>query len=251
MSEQTAKHKQVEKQVKFWHERKNKIERPQKIIARLKEKPAPKKDFPPFITLSREYGCVGFEVAEKLASIFNTEYNFDTPWAAYDREVLDFVMDDMGLSKSLGDTMTAAARRTLTEILQTAFSDFPSQVAVYKKLVETIILLSENGYVIIVGSAGNVITREMKSGFHVRLVADLEWRTERIASMLRISRYEAGDIIKKKSKDRDSYMKKYVKFDIANPHNYHLIINNTHYSSEEAARTIIEGMKIKGLLKNN
>ncbi len=249
MSEQSAKEKYVEKQVKFWHERKNKIDKPQKIITRIKESAIPKKNYFPFVTISREYGCGGFEVAERLSSILNEEYHFDSPWAAYDKEVLDKVMDNMGISQCLADTLTATARKSLTEFLQTAFSDFPSQVSVYKKLVETIILLAENGHVVIVGRAGNVITRDMKSGFHIRLVADLEWRIERIAYMLRISRHEAREMIRKKSKEREIYMKKYVKFDISDPHNYHLFVNNSVYSTEEAARLIIEGMKIKGLIE--
>lgn len=248
MSRQSAKDKHVEKQIKFWHERKDKIDRPQKIIARIKESNLPKKDYYPFVTISREYGCGGFEVAEKLSSILNSEYNFKNPWAAYDKKVLDTVMDDMGICQCLAETLTTSARRSLTEFIQTAFSDFPSQVSIYKKLVETIILLAENGHVVIVGRAGNVITRDMKSGFHVRLVADLEWRIDRIASMFRISRHESREMINKKSKERDIYMKKYVKFDITDPHNYHLFINNSLYSSEEVARLIIEGMKLKGLI---
>jgi cytidylate kinase len=248
MSEQSAKDKHVEKQVKFWHERKNKIDKPQTIITKIRENKLPKKDYYPFVTISREYGCGGFEVAERLSTILNTEYDFKSPWAAYDKEVLDTVMDDMGICQCLADTLTASARRSLTEFLQTAFSDFPSQLSVYKKLVETIILLAENGHVVIVGRAGNVITRDMKSGYHVRLVADMEWRIDRIATMFRISRHEAREMITKKSKERDSYMKKYVKFDISDPHNYHMFVNNSLYSSEEVARLIIEGMKLKGLI---
>jgi cytidylate kinase len=248
MSEQSAKDKYIEKQVKFWHDRKDQIDRPQKIITRIKESSLPKKDYYPFVTISREYGCGGFEVAERLSTILNTEYKFKSPWAAYDKQVLESVMEDMGICQCLADTLTASARKSLTEFLQTAFSDFPSQLSVFKKLVETIILLAENGHVVIVGRAGNVITRDMKSGFHVRLVADLEWRIERIASMFRISRHEAREMIAKKSKERDSYMKKYVRFDTADPHNYHMLVNDSLYSTEEAARLIIEGMKIKGLI---
>ncbi len=236
----------VNKQVKYWHERKHKIDTPRKVFTKKDE--TIKKEFLPFITISREYGCGGYEVGRKIAEILNSDENIELPWAAYDKKILNDVLNDMGICQCLGETLTSNARTALTEILQTAFSNFPSQVSVYKKLVETIILMAENGHVILVGRAANVFTKNMEKGFHVRLVADLDWRIERISSIFDISRAKAKDMILKKSKERENYVKKYVKFDLSDPHNYHLVINDAKYESDEVARLIIEGMKIKKLL---
>ncbi len=229
--------KYINAQVTYWKKQKEKLATPEKSN-RL-----------PFITISREYGCGGYDIAKRLAEIFNTELKQKPEWAAYNRTLLDKVMDDMGLSSSLAETLTGTARSGLTNLLQTSFSSFPTQVSVHKKLAETIAILALNGNVIIVGRGSNIITRSIKNGYNVRLVAPLGWRTDAIVEKMNISKQDAGKLIAEKTRQRDTYLKEYLKFDVADPHNYQLIINNADHTVDQAARIIIESMKIKGLLK--
>ncbi len=228
--------KYIKAQVTHWKQQKEKLAVPEKSN-RL-----------PFITISREYGCGGYEVAKHLIKILNTELNQNPEWAAYNRQLLDRVMDDMGLSSSLAETLTSTARSSLTNLLQTSFSSFPPQVSVHKKLAETVALLALNGNVVIVGRGSNIITRSIKNGYHVRLVAPLSWRTERIIKEMNMPKHEATKLIADKTKQRDTFLKEYLRFDVSDPHNYHLVINNAEHSSEKAARIIIESMKLKDLL---
>ncbi len=226
----------ISAQYNQWQNRKEKID--EKAI----EKPHP------FITISREYGSGGYEIAEKIASGINRESNNDQVWAAYDRKLLENIMDDMGFTQSLTETMTGNARKSMTNLIQTSFSKFPPQVAVYRKLVETIRLLVINGHVIIVGRAGNVITRDIPGGLHVRIVAPMEYKIDRMMSLTGEKRKDVEKIIKKKSIERDSFMKEYIKFDPANTANFDLIINNARFTSEEAANLIISGIKVRGMI---
>ncbi len=230
--------KYLSAQVKYWQQMKEQIS----------AKEIEKKKHLPFITISREYGCFGYNLAEKLIKLLNEEYNPEPVWAAYDRKLLEKIMEDMGLSQSLTETLTNNARKTLTNLLQTTFSKFPPQVAVYRKLVETIRILAINGNVVIVGRAGNVITRDFDQGYHVRLVASMDWRIKNIQGKTDMSKKEAEKTILEKTREREGFIKEYVKFDLTNPHNFHIVINNSHHTLEEAARLIIEGMKIKGLI---
>ncbi|PKL18257.1 MAG: hypothetical protein CVV49_06645 [Spirochaetae bacterium HGW-Spirochaetae-5] len=229
--------KYISAQVTYWKKQKEQLTAPEKVN-RL-----------PFITISREYGCGGYEVAKKLVEIFNNEMKQTPEWAGYNRELLDKVMDDLGLSQSLAETLTGTARSGLTNLLSTSFSSFPTQVSVHKKLAETIALLALNGNVVIVGRGSNIITRSIKNGYNVRLVAPLNWRSDEIVKKMNISKQDAGKLIAEKTKQRDTYLKEYLKFDVADPHNYHLLINNAEHSAEQAARIIIESMKIKGLIQ--
>ena len=229
--------KYINAQVTYWNKQKDKLSVPEKTNPL------------PFITISREYGCGGYEVAKRLAEVFNDELKQTPQWAAYNRELLDKVMDDMGLSSSLANTLTGTARSGLTNLLQTSFSSFPPQVSVHKKLAETITILALNGNVIVVGRGSNIITRSIKNGYNIRLVAPLNWRTEQIVKKMNISKQDAIKLIAEKTKQRDTYLKEYLKFDVADPHNYQLIINNADHSVDQAARIIIESMRIKGLVK--
>lgn len=223
-------------QVIYWKKQKEKLDEPEKVN-RL-----------PFVTISREYGCCGYQVALKLTEILNEELKPEPLWAAYDKKLLDKLMIDTGLSESLVETLTGKARNKLTNLIQTTFSSFPPQVAVHKKLVEIITMLALNGHVVIVGRGGNMITKEVESGFHVRLVAPVNSRAEKLSKTLNMTKSEATKMLKEKTKQREEYMKEFFKIDLADPHNYDMVINDATFSVEHVARLIIQGMKYKGVL---
>lgn len=232
----TAVDRYMNAQAIYWQKQKFKLDEPEKINKL------------PFVTISREYGCCGYQVALKVTEIFNNEYNPEPLWAAYDKKLFEKMMADTGLSASLVDTLTNKARNKLTDLVQTMFSNFPPQVAVHKKLVEMIAMLAMNGNVVIVGRGGNKVTKDMSSGFHVRLIAPFEARVEKIEKTLNYSKLKATNLIKEKTKQREEYMKEFFKIDLTDPHNYDLVINDSTFSVENSARLIIQGMKYKGLL---
>ncbi len=223
-------------QVIYWKKQREKLDEPEKV------------NHLPFVTISREYGCGGYLIASRLAEIFNEEFKPEPLWAAYNKGLLEKLMIDTGLTSSLVETLTGKARNKLTNLIQTTFSSFPPQVAVHKKLVEIIAMLVMNGHVVIVGRGSNMITKDIEGGFHVRLVAPLNFRAEKFSNSMKITKTEALKLIKEKTKQREDYMKEFFKIDLTDPHNYDLVINDATFSVENAARMIIEGMKYKGLL---
>lgn len=217
----------------YWKKQKEQLQEPEKVN-RL-----------PFITISREYGCCGYTVSEKLVEIINKEMSPDPQWAAYDKKILEKIMQDTGLTSSLVETMTGQARNTMTNLIQTTFSSFPPQVAIHKRLTEMIALLALNGNVVIVGRGSNMITRNFISGFHVRLVAPMNIRIEKISKARNLSKNDAAKLITERTKMRDDYMKEFLKFDLSDPHNYDLVINDGEFTIEQTSRLIIDAMKIR------
>ncbi len=202
----------------------------------------------PFVTVSREYGCGGFDVAEKTAEILNKERRPSPLWVAYDRAILGAIMEDLGISSSLLETLTSPARKQIDEFLQTALGELPPQVVVYRSLAETVRTLATNGNVIIVGRAGRAITRGMEGGYHVRIVAPMEWRVERIAGLCGLTRREAEKMILEKGRSREDFLRRFVKFESADPSDYHLVVNNAEHGMDGAARMIIAGLSTLGRL---
>jgi len=231
----------ISNQVRFWKLQKEAIDS-------IDFKPKSAKGTKPFITISREYGSGAYQVAEKLIILLNEKFKNDHNWAAYDRNLLEKIADDMGLSESLAQTLTTNARNKMTELFQTTFSSFPPQVAVYRKLAEITRMLAYNGHVVLAGRAATRITRDMGQGFHVRLVAPLSWRAHRMAELHKYQVKEAEQLILEKDKEIDGFIKEFVKFDNTDPHNYHLVINMEHISQDEAAQIIADAMKNIGLL---
>lgn len=228
--------KHINAQLIYWKKRKDQLEEIENVNRH------------PFITISREYGCGGFSVATEIIEILNKELNPEPKWAAYDKKILEKLMLDTGLSSSLIETLTGKARNNLTDVIQTFFSKFPPQVAVHKKVTETITMLALNGNVVIVGRGSNMITKKIKGGFHVRLVATLNHRVDNVSKIMNISKTEVTKLIDEKSKQREGYLREFFKFDLTDPHHYDLVVNEGRFTAEQTARLIIGAMKVKGLL---
>ncbi len=233
--------KYINAQVKYWQQEQNKL-----------SATSEQKSLRQFITINREYGCLGYSIAQEIVGIMNSVNPAPEPlWAAYERQVLDKVMEEMELSSSLVKTLTDDALKDMTDILTSAFSDLPPQVAVYQKLAQTIRILAGHGNVIIVGRAGNVITRDMSGGYDVptyrprRMLSRISWKlpghSKKDAESLS-SRTPRGG---KNPLSRNTYG-----FDVTDPHNYDLMINLGEISPRGAAELIIEGLRVTTAHRN-
>ena len=59
-----------------------------------------------FITISREYGCAGFRIADQLAEALNEKPSANIPpWTVYDRMLVDTVCQDYQFSRALVNSM--------------------------------------------------------------------------------------------------------------------------------------------------
>lgn len=227
--------KYISAQVKYWEQKKNTLTAPEE-----------RKSLRQFITISREYGCSGYSIGKKIAETLNSVEPAPSPlWAAYERQVLDRVMQEMELSSHLVKTLTDDALRDLSDILKSVFSTLPPQVAVYQKLAQTVRILAAHGNVVLVGRASNVITREMKGGYHVMLVAPMEVKVQNVMKFKNVSKKEAEKLVIDNTARRENYITEYVRFDVRDPHNYDMVINLGSTGPETTGKLIIEGMKAK------
>ncbi len=227
--------KYITAQVKYWQQQKNSLtSHPEK------------KNLRQFITINREYGCSGYSIAQEAVALLNDSAMTPEPlWAAYERQVLDRVIEEMDLSSNLVKTLTDDAMRDLTDILKSIFSDLPPQVAVYQKLAQTVRILASHGNVILVGRASNVITRGMAGGYHVMMVAPMDYKIANVMKFKNVTKKEAEKLVIENTERRENYIKEYVKFNVTDPHNYDLVINLTDTAEKGVAQLIIEGMKLK------
>ncbi|HPC40428.1 MAG TPA: cytidylate kinase-like family protein [Spirochaetota bacterium] len=203
----------------------------------------------PFLTISREYGCLGYSVGEAIARIFNTEYRHDPMWTVYDRAIIDHLMKDMNISFELAETLTDKARNAMDYFFKTSFRKYPPEAMVYRKLVETIRILAANGHAIIIGRVGNVITSDLPQGYHVRLFASAEKKVENICNQFKVKKSEARDILAKKGEVREQFLLKHLTVDLNDPSIYNIMINTTDLTIEDTASLIIKGMENSGIIK--
>ena len=228
--------KMIQKQIKSW-------EKSKKSLEREPEKPRP------FITISRQYGCNATPIAHAIAAELNRYEKIDQ-WHAYDKDIIDKIVEDHNISQNLIETIDTKKREEMSELMRTMLTDFPPQVIIYKKIVKTIRSLSIHGRVIIIGRAGVVITRGLRYGLHVRFIAPLSYRIKKIMEINKIrNKLKAEKLIERKDKERHDFLTQYVRFNAYDPASYDLTINISRFTEKEIAEIILRTMKAKGFLK--
>jgi hypothetical protein len=202
----------------------------------------------PFITISREYGCHGYAVSEVLQDKLNRITDKEYPWGVFDKEVIRKITDEHHLSEELANSLSENQRSLMQQYMDHIFFKRPNEYKIFQYLTQALISLAEKGHAILIGRGGCIITKNVKAGFHFRLIAPFEFRVEKIKNEMEISKNEAEKHVKKMEKEREAFIDRYTLKSISDPQNYHIIFNNALYSPGEIADTIIYNLKIKGYL---
>jgi cytidylate kinase len=191
------------------------------------------------VTISRQAGSGGVVVAEKLANFLQEHAprpGFN--WTIFDRELMDKVLADHQLPAHLAKFLPEDRASQIEDTLADIFGVHPPASKVIEQTAETILNLAETGSVILIGRAGNIVTAKLPHVLHVRLVAPLEDRIERICRDDHKMPAEARRFCLEEENARTRYVKTYYKVDINNPLLYHLIINTSRVGYENAAKLI-------------
>jgi cytidylate kinase len=98
--------------------------------------------------------------------------------------------------------------------------------------------LAELGDAILIGRAGNIVTAKLPNVLHVRLIAPLEDRIERICRNDHKTPDEARRFCLEEEQARTRYVKTYFHADINDALLYHLVVNTSRVGCDNAARII-------------
>ena len=149
-------------------------------------------------------------------------------------------MDKYNLSEEVAKYLQETTRPQLQDILEEIFGVHPSTVGLVRNTSQTLIQLAQMGYATLVGRGANVLTRNLKGGFHVRLIGSLKKRIQHLAEYLTVDPKEAEQIIKKDDEGRRKYLDHYFSKKIDDPLIYDLVINTDKIPYLEAAQLIAE-----------
>ena len=175
------------------------------------------------ITLSRQLGSRGDEVAQAIAEhlgyrvVYRDLINAAAQRAGTPELALE-VLDVLGL---LQTHPTSQARHAF-------------QQALHELMVE----LADQGKVIIIGRAGCVLLRERPDVFHVRLVAPMTQRIERIAQQRALSPAAAQAQVEASDQTRRAYLRQHHHANWDDPHLYDLVINMEKLTVDGAAALV-------------
>ncbi len=186
------------------------------------------------ITIGRQYGAGGREVAEKLAK--------ELQIPLYDRKLVAFI--SAHLEKGVGlDELDLTYDNLYGSVspYETMFADlkinddnylFTPQSKAIKALAE-----KESG--IFVGRCSNFILKDVDNAHHFFVVADDDFRTARGIAVYHKSLKE----LKKEDEKRASYYNYYTGARWGDATNYDLTINTGSTGIDKAVKTIIDYLK--------
>jgi cytidylate kinase len=196
----------------------------------------------PFITLSREFGCEARPLADRLVEILNERCRPSIPWLAYDRELLDRVANELHLARAVVESLDGVRRNEMSELFDSILNRKMDEALVFRKLAEVVRSLAIHGHVVLVGRGGCMITQDLKTGLHVRLVAPRNWRIHRVETDHGLSRPEAEQLVDRHEKERQQFLKVFFSQDPAHPFHHDLIIDVSAFNQAQVAEIVFTAL---------
>jgi len=94
------------------------------------------------------------------------------------------------------------------------------------------------GGMVIVGRAGQAILKDRLQTLHVRVIAPMDVRIERVSHLQGISPAAARAQIETSDHNRQTYLRRYYQINWNDPSLYHLVLNTAYLTPDQAARLI-------------
>jgi len=201
--------------------------------ARQHRKPAAR----PCLTISREFGCEGYPVAELLRELMMQRSGDE--WVLIDKDILEVVAQRHNISEDILQHL-GEKNHTLDEVLATFSPRWKSDQEYFRLLSKHVISLAEQGNVIIVEMGGSIITRHIEHSYHFRLYGSMKFKVDTISRRLDIGQEEAEKLISKRQKQRDRFHRDFLNQNAHDPSLYDMLFNNTRVTPARIAHTIAD-----------
>jgi cytidylate kinase len=198
------------------------------------------------ITISRQYGAGGSEVARRVAAALG--------WRVVDNELVEQVAARAGVSpervaerEERVSTFVERLARTLAAATPEVFpppesagtvQDFTEAELV--RITETVVAeVAARGRVVLVGRAAPAVLARQKEALHVKLVAPRAFRLQVAAERLHCNAAQASAVLEDTDTMRARYHRQYYKRDWNDPVNYHMVLNTGVLGFEGATEVIV------------
>lgn len=192
---------------------------------------AVRKPSPYVITISREAGAGGSEIARRLAE----ELKMDLMGG----QIIKRVAENAKMSTNVVETLDEKAVSRVDSMINSLFvSRHLSPDSYLRHLTWVIGTIGEHGNAIVVGRGANFILPKEKT-FRVRFIAPKEYRVQHFMKSRGMTKAEATKYVEKRDEDRKGYIKNYFKADASDPSYYDMVINTEVTGIEGAVKTVV------------
>ena len=205
------------------------------------------------ITISREYGSGGGEIASRLARRLG--------WQLVDHAIVERTALEMGTSTQEAEAHDEYTEGIVSRVLNNMLYLSPASMVTappeallsdedYCSVVNRIVrAAAARGHVVIVGRASQVLLAELRDVLHVRIIAPFEKRVAYVMQREGVDHHTAESRIHMKDHDRARYLQMEYHQKMEDAHLYDLVLNTSLLDLESAVEVICFTLqqKAKGL----
>lgn len=209
-----------------------------KVMVKEDVKPLPEEKAGPIITIAREFGSGGREIALKVSKKLN--YRF------YDKEEIIKVAKENGIDTKLFSEVNEDNMDKFWFTVSKMAYDIPSSATSFDEKVsndkmfmiqsDTIRELAKKGNAVFVGRCASYILKNTAK--KVFITADLKDRIKRIEKRYKLTSDEAKNLIETADKKREKYYDYYTNSKWNDVKNYDLVINVSEVGIDGAVEQI-------------
>ena len=201
------------------------------------------------ITIGREFGTGGRQVAIRLGELLGVK--------VYDRHLLDSLIDKYHLTTEEMDRIKASKIHWWDDFVR--FYQKPSVWTENNRLTDVEITssllyqeeerilkaLAEQESCIILGRTGFHVFRDAPNALKIFLIADKEYRRDKVARRLNIREGEADALIRKVDEARENFTQTFSGKSRYDAHNYDIVLNVTNMDTEHIAQFIAGCVRVQ------
>lgn len=187
------------------------------------------------ISIGREFGSAGHEIAQKLAEKYHLPI--------YDHNLLK----EMAAKRELGDKALAELeeydemkKNKLLSRTVRGFNNSPAQNVAYMEFDFLEKKAQSGESFVVVGRCSETILKRYSGLISIFVMGDMDKKLKRIMDMYQLSESKAQAFINDKDKRRRDYHNSYCKIKWGDSRNYDLTINSSRLGMEESVKILSE-----------
>ena len=196
------------------------------------------------ITISRQYGAGGSEVARRIATALD--------WGLVDNDVVDKVAQRAGMTPAevaqhderapgVIERLARALATSAPDVVTTQETPMPGRTEQWLvQLTESVVAeIAEQERVVVVGRAAPAVLGRRGGTLHVKLVAPKPWRISVAARRNGLDLKTAEKMLDDTDANRRRYHKQYYQRDWDDPCNYDMVLNTEALGYEEVVEIVV------------
>jgi cytidylate kinase len=188
----------------------------------------------PVVTVSRQYGSLGHDVAQRLAEKLQLDL--------FDQELIHEIAESTHLSERVVSALDEKGRELLTDWMTSlATNAYLSPAGYLYHLTRVVGAIAHHGGAVIVGRGAHLILDPGRA-LRVLVVAPLETRVQTVMQREGLSEREARRRVSQVEADRKAFLMKHFHVESDDPTRFDLVVNTGLLGVEGATEAVSTGV---------